>query len=212
MRERLYRESPYLDRILQKLMTREEAEMLLALPSTSAELSTRFGLDEETIKSKLSEFMERGLAIPSKGELKFAGDMVRLHDATLSSAEKWVDTELLDLWREFHEKDWFTAMNEGTKNLTQPIVRIIPAWKAIERSPDISPDDILPQENIRELIKSAKIIAIVPCTCRRSMRRCHAPLNNCMQFNKGAEYSINRGAGRKLSVEEAITIADEAEV
>ena len=211
MRERLYRESPYLDRILQKLMTREEAEMLLALPSTPAELSTRFGLDEETIKSKLSEFMERGLAIPSKGELKFAGDMVRLHDATLSSAEKWVDTELLDLWREFHEKDWFTAMNEGTKNLTQPIVRIIPAWKAIERSPDISPDDILPQENIRELIKSAKIIAIVPCTCRRSMRRCHAPLNNCMQFNKGAEYSINRGAGRKLSVEEAIKIADEAE-
>jgi ferredoxin len=32
-----------------------------------------------------------------------------------------------------------------------------------------------------------------------------------MQFNRGAEYSINRGAGRKLSVEKAIAIADEAE-
>jgi NAD-dependent dihydropyrimidine dehydrogenase PreA subunit len=211
MTERLYRESPYLERILRKLMTPEEAEMLLALPATSAELSAKFGSNEETIKSKLKEFTERGLAIPSKGELRFAGDVARLHDATLSSAEKWVDTELLDLWREFYEKDWFTAMKEGPKSLTQPVIRVIPAWKAIERSPKISADDVLPQENIRELIRGAHTIAIVPCTCRRSMRRCHAPLDNCMQFNRGAEYSINRGAGRKLSVEEAIAIADEAE-
>jgi len=206
-----YHKSAYLARILQKLMTPEEAEMLLALPSGPAELSARFGLDGETIKSKLQEFMERGLAIPSKGKLRFAGDVARLHDATLSSAEKWVDTELLDLWREFYEKDWFDAMNEGPKNLPQPVIRIIPALKALERSPHISSNDVLPQENIRELIRSANVIAIVPCTCRRSMRRCHAPLDNCMQFNRGAEYSINRGAGRKLSVEEAIAIADEAE-
>ena len=32
-----------------------------------------------------------------------------------------------------------------------------------------------------------------------------------MQFNRGAEYAINRGAGRKLSVEEAIAVADRAE-
>jgi electron transport complex protein RnfB len=32
-----------------------------------------------------------------------------------------------------------------------------------------------------------------------------------MQFNRGAEYSINRGAGRKVSAEEAFAIADEAE-
>ena len=211
MTERLYRESPSLERILRKLMTPEEAEVLLALPATSAELSAKFGSDEETIKSKLEEFMERGLVIPSKGQLRFASDVARLHDATLSSAEKWVDTELLDLWREFYEKDWFDAMNEGPKNLPQPVIRIIPAIKAIERSPHISSNDVLPQENIRELIRSANVIAIVPCTCRRSMRRCHAPLDNCIQFNRGAEYSINRGAGRKLSVEEAIAIADEAE-
>jgi len=192
-------------------MTPEEAKLLLALPAEAAELAVRFGLDEETTKGKLKEFMERGLVIPSKGELKFARDVARLHDATLSSAKKWVDTELLDLWKEFYEKEWFAAMDEGPKGLTQPIIRVIPAWKAIERSPQISTDDVLPEENIRELIRRANSIAIVPCTCRRSMRRCDAPLENCMQFNKGADYSVNRGAGRKLSVEEAIAIADEAE-
>lgn len=210
--ERLkYPQSEYLSRLLRKLMTAEEAKLLLALPAETGELAVRFGLDEETIKGKLQEFMERGLVIPSKGEPRFARDVARLHDATLSSAEKWVDSELLDLWKEFYENEWFAAMNEGPKALTQPVIRVIPAWKAIERSPRISTDDLLPEESIRELIKSADSIAIVPCTCRRSMRRCSAPLDNCMQFNRGAEYSINRGAGRKLSVEEAIAIADEAE-
>ena len=208
---RLYRESPHLVNILKKLMTPQEARMLLALPATPADLSAKFGLDEETIKKKLQEFQERGLAISSKGQVKFAGDVARLHDANLSSAEKWVDAELLDLWREFYEKEWFTVMNEGPRNLPQPVVRVIPAWKALERSPQIAVSDILPQENIRELIKTATTIAVVPCTCRRSMRRCHAPLDNCMQFNRGAEYTINRGAGRKLSVAEAIAICDKAE-
>ena len=73
-------------------MTPEEAKLLLALPAETAELAVQFGLDEETVKEKLHEFMERGLVIPSKGELRFARDVARLHDATLSSAEKWVDT------------------------------------------------------------------------------------------------------------------------
>ncbi len=203
--------SEYLARLLRKLMTPEEAKLLLALPAETAGLAAQFGLDEETIKGKLREFMERGLVIPSKGEPRFARDVARLHDATLSSAEKWVDRELLDLCKEFYENEWFAAMNEGPQVLAQPVIRVIPAWKAIERSPQISTEDLLPQENMGELIRSADLIAIVPCTCRRSMRRCDAPLDNCMQFNRGAEYAINRGAGRKVSVEEAIAIAEEAE-
>lgn len=113
MAERLYKKSDSLTRILKKSMTLEEAEILMSLPAEVAELSKKFGLDKKTIENKLKEFMERGLVIPSRGELKFASDVARLHDATLSSAEKWVDTELLDLWREFYEKDWFTAMEEG---------------------------------------------------------------------------------------------------
>lgn len=203
--------SKYLERLLRKLMTPEEARLLLALPADTHELAVQFGMDESAVKAKLQEFLERGLVMPSKGKLRFARDVSRLHDATLSSAEKWVDKELLDLWKEFYEQEWFSAMKEGPKALSHPMIRVIPAWKAIERSPDISPEDVLPQENIRELIRSASLISVVPCTCRRSMRRCNAPLHNCMQFNKGAEYSINRGAGRKLSIEEANAIADEAE-
>jgi len=202
--------SPYLERLLRKLMTPEEAELLLALPADTAQLAARFGRDENEIKAKLQEFMERGLVIPSKGELRFARDVARLHDATLSSAEKWVDEQLLDLWKDFYEREWFAAMKEGPKLLARPMIRVIPAWKAIELSA-IPATDVPPEQNIRELIKGAAVIAVVPCTCRRSMRRCNAPLHNCMQFNKGAEYAISRGAGRRLSVDQAIAIADEAE-
>ena len=203
--------SEYMDRILRKSMTPEEAEMLLALPAEPAELANRFGLDEKTIEGKLEEFMERGLAIPSKGKLRFAQDVARLHDASLSSAEKWVDTELLDLWKEFRDKEWFVSMAEVPQGLTQPVIRVIPAWRAIERSPQLSADDVRPEEDIRELIRGADSVAVVPCTCRRSIRGCDAPVDVCMQFNRGADYSVDRGAGRRLSAEEAIAIAEEAE-
>jgi Pyruvate/2-oxoacid:ferredoxin oxidoreductase delta subunit len=43
------------------------------------------------------------------------------------------------------------------------------------------------------------------------MRRCDSPLNVCLQFNKSAKYHLDRGSGRKLTPDEAITIAIEAE-
>jgi len=198
-------------RILQKLVTPEEGKLLLELPAEPAELAHRTGLDEEIVRTKLQEFQEKGVAIKTKKGVQFARDVIQLHDATLSSAEKWVDSELLDLWKEFYEVEWLQTMASIPRDSYVKSVRVLPALKAIEQSPEVSADDLTPEENIRELIKGADLIAVVPCTCRRSLRRCDAPVDICLQFNRGAEYAIDRGAGRKLSAEEAIAIADEAE-
>ncbi len=95
--------SEYLRRILQKLVTPEEGRLLLDLPDEPAALARKWGLDENTVNSKLQEFQERGLAVKTRKGVQFDRDVVQLHDSTLSSPEKWVDTELLDLWKEFHE-------------------------------------------------------------------------------------------------------------
>jgi len=197
-------------RILQKLVTPEEGKLLLQLPAEPAELAQKSGLDEEAAQRKLQEFMERGLVIrTSKGLFCFAHDMTQLHDANLSSAEKWIDTELLDLWKEFRDGEWLQTMAGGLGDSYVQFIKVLPAWKAMERSPDLG--ELLPEENIRELIRGADPVAVVPCTCRRSIRECDLPLDVCLQFNRGAEYAINRGAGRRVSAEEAIAIAGEAE-
>ncbi|MBM4461896.1 MAG: 4Fe-4S dicluster domain-containing protein [Chloroflexi bacterium] len=210
--ERLnYPDSVYLRRVLEKLLTPEEGHLLLQLPAEPGELAQRMGWDEETLNRKLQEFLERGLAIAGRKGVRLIRELTQLHDATLSSSERWVDTELLDLWREFYEADWLPRLATVPVDSYVQYVRVVPAWKAIERSLRLSINELLPGENIRELIRGAELIAVVPCSCRRSMRRCQASLDNCLQFNKGAEYAIRRGAGRRISVEEAIAIADEAE-
>lgn len=205
-----YLPSEYLRRILRKLVTLEEAQLLLDLPARPAELAERSGLDEEPAQRKLQDFMERGLVIrTSKGLYCFHRDMTQLHDANLSSAEKWVDTELLDLWRDFRDAEWMQTMGSGLGDSYVQFLKVIPAWKAMDRSPDRG--ELLIEENIKELIRGADPVAVVPCPCRRSIRRCELPVNVCLHFNRGAEYAINRGAGRRILAEEAIAIAGEAE-
>ncbi|GAG01140.1 unnamed protein product, partial [marine sediment metagenome] len=204
-----YPQSERFRRVLQKLMTPEEGKLLLELPAEPAELARKSGMDEETVQRKLQEFMERGLAIPTSKGVCFARDMTQLHDSNLSSAEKWIDTELLDLWKEFRDGEWLQTLSGGLGDSYVQFIKVIPAWKAMERSPDLG--ELLPEEDIRELIRGADPVTAIPCTCRRSIRECDLPVNVCLQFNRGAEYAINRGAGRRISAEEAIAIAGEAE-
>lgn len=210
--ERLnYTGSESLLRVLQKLFTPDEGRLLLQLPAELSDLAHKSGTDEETVQRKLEEFIERGLVIPTSKGFCFARDVTQLHDSTLSSDEKWIDTEILDLWKELQETEWIQRMASGLGDSYVQFIRVLPAWKAIERSPEISAGELLPEDNIRELIKGADPIAVIPCGCRRSMRECDAPLDVCLQFNRGAEYAINRGAGNRISAEEAIAIADRAE-
>lgn len=205
-----YPQSEYLRRILQKLVTPEEGKLLLQLPAQPAELAQKTGLDEKAAQRKLQEFMERGLIIrTSKGLYCFAHDMTQLHDSNLSSAGKWVDTELLDLWRDFRDAEWKQTLAGGLGDSYVQVLKVIPAWKAMERSPDRG--ELLPEEDIKGLIRRSDPISVVPCPCRRSIRRCDLPLNVCLHFNRGAQYAIDRGAGPRISAEEAIAIAGKAE-
>jgi Pyruvate/2-oxoacid:ferredoxin oxidoreductase delta subunit len=205
-----YPPSEHLRRILRKLVTLEEAALLLQLPAEPAELAQKSGLSQEAAEHKLQEFMERGLIIrTSKGLFCFAHDMTQLHDSNLSSAPKWIDTELLDLWRDFRDAEWAQTMAGGLGHSYVQVLKVIPAWKAMEQSPNLS--ELLPEEDIKELIRGADPVAVVPCPCRRSIRRCDLPLNVCLHFNRGAQYAMNRGAGRRISAQEAIAIAGKAE-
>ena len=207
-----YPPSGYLLRIMQKLVSADEGRMLLRLPAEPAQLAADLGLDEAAVRDRLQQFMQRGLVFPTSRGLCFARDVTQLHDAVLSSADRWVDTELLDLWRDFRQAEWQQSMAGQITESYMQFIRIVPARRAILNSPDVAADDLPPEEDILQMIRGADSIALVLCCCRRSMRRCDAPLDVCLQFNKGADYAIERGAGRRLSVEEAMEVAERAEV
>jgi ferredoxin len=186
-------------RVLRKLVNPDEAKLLLELPAEPDELASRTGMDRDTVELKLREFVEKGVAIPTSKGICMARDVAQLHDANLSSLDRWLDTELLDLWKDFQEYEWLESMSDlGDTHFNA--IRVIPAI-----------DDLMPEEDIRALIKDADPVAVVKCSCRRSMRRCDCPVDICLQFNRGAEYHINRGSGRRLTDDKAIALADKAE-
>jgi Pyruvate/2-oxoacid:ferredoxin oxidoreductase delta subunit len=203
--------SKILPKILKKLVTPADAKLLLMLPAEPAALAKQTSFDESAIKQKLQEFLERGLVFPTSKGPQLARDYTQLHDATLSSLDKWIDDELLDLWKEFHEVEWIPSTAAGPGESFVNRIKVLPALKSIKKSSSISPKDFLPIEDVRALIKDADAIAVVPCSCRRSMRRCNSPVNVCLQFNKSAKYHLDRGTGRKLTPDEAIAIAMQAE-
>lgn len=203
--------SSYLTGILKKMATVDDAKLLMELPAAPGILAAKTGLSEGKVLQRIEELTEKGLIVPSREGPRFVNSVTQFHDANLSSSEKWVDTELLDLWKEFYEVEWFPAMANVTWDQYVQYVCVVPAWAAIEKSPGVSPDALPLEDNLKKLVSSADVIAVVPCTCRRSMRLCEADLDNCILFNRGAEHAINRGAGRRISAEEAMKIFVESE-
>ncbi len=88
-----------------------------------------------------------------------------------------------------------------------------PATGALELSPNIGPEQILPEENFKETLKKAKKIVVGPCTCRLEWGvggvGCARPLMTCWHIdNPAADYNLkkaNRVSGlRELSLDEAL--------
>ncbi len=204
-------ESRHLLLILRKMASVEDARLMLALPAEPAVLCQKTGLGEEELKQRIRVLAEKGLVITSKKGPRMFSSITQLHDANLASSEKWVDTELLDLWKDYYEQEQFPTIADTPWDQYVQYIRTVPAWKAVRKSPDLPLADLPPEDNLLDLVRGADLIAVVPCTCRRSMRRCHADLENCVTFNRGAEYAIERGAGRRITVEEAMAIFEKSE-
>lgn len=203
--------SKYLLSILRKMASVDDARLMLALPAEPSVLTQKTGLGEEDIRQRVKVLAEKGLVITSKKGPRMFSSVTQLHDANLASSEKWVDTELLDLWRDYYEQEQYSTIADTPWDQYVQTIRTVPAWKAVRKSPDLPLAQLPPEENLLELVRGADLIAVVPCTCRRSMRRCHADLDNCVTFNRGAEYAIERGAGRRITVEEAMAIFESSE-
>ena len=70
---------------------------------------------------------------------------------------------------------------------------------------------MLVYEDAASIVEKASVIAVTNCPCRMIMRKCDKPIDVCLQLNRGAEYAIERGTGRKIDVAEAKSILRRAE-
>ena len=205
----LHNDSKWIPEILKSMITEEQANLLISLPGTAAEMSVKFGKDIEEIENDLHDMFRKGLTFKKtrEGVTKWNPPLhiAQFHDATIVWPE--ATEKFYELWRTYMEEEWPQVAPVFTQFLPRPFTRVIPVNQSLE----MEKSQILAPDNVREMIEKADRLAITKCTCRTTMKKCNAPIDACLQVNRGADYSIERGTGREVSREEALEIMKQSQ-
>jgi electron transport complex protein RnfB len=206
-------------RLLRSMMTPEEGKYLLELatPKTPKEVAQQLNIDEKTATAKMDNLTRRGLLFRGKTQYLAWMDAHQLKARVMFSTDENIPPDYLELRRQdmryasspYAEiNTWFKIFEMAGK----PLIRIIPARKAIAANPDIRPEQVLWYENIVEMMKRGEKIGVVDCDCRRIYHKCDKPLINCFHFGNMVDYEVGRGGRmRRITLEEAMELSDAAE-
>ena len=198
-----YPESKYLPKILEMCLSKQEAQFLLSLPGTVAEVATKSHIEPPGAELFLRELFNKGFILYDsiEGERRYALSKELLTSLTIN---RWFDQfgkEFFDLCdHKADEEDSLGFDLEGYE------VRVIPVQKAIEPG-----TEILPYERASQIVEQAETIAVMRCMCRTISRRCNNPVETCLAFNENAKYVLERGVAKELSKEEALSILNMCE-
>jgi ferredoxin/predicted transcriptional regulator len=203
-------ESLLIQKIFGALVKDDEAKVLLAAapPATVEELGQKTGLPPETIRAMMEPLFKKGLIFKTKkGEqMKYyrVKSIPQMHDATAVTIG--LSREVLDLWKEYMETEWREYGQKIMDFLPGSVVRVIPVNETIEPE-----SRILAYDDVVTIIENAETLSLVKCSCRVIDGACGKPLEVCIQVDRAAEYSLERGTGRALSKGEAIEIVKMSE-
>ena len=203
-----YPRSERLGKLLRRLMDKEEAELAASLPCFVPELAQKLGKTEQEVDRMLNSLFGKGVVFLTSKGYQFARDIFQLHDATGTDTrlDKVWGRELLDLWEDFCQSEWYPDWAKVVETWKVPVWRVVPARKAIAQG-----TKLLPSEDIEAIIDKAGRLALAHCSCRRIATRCDLPTEVCIQVNRAADYAITRGTGKELSKAEAMKVIDAAE-
>ena len=205
----LHKDSEFIPKILKSIINDDQAELLVSLPGTAAQMAEKTGRDEAAVAEDLNTMFRMGLTFKKEkgGDTTWRAPahLIQFHDATLVWPE--APDDFIELWKAYMEKEWPVLAPQLTQFIPRPFTRVIPVNKSVEAGKA----QVLAPDSIQELINGADRIAVTKCTCRLSMKKCDGPLEVCLQINRGADYTIDRGSGRELTKEEALQVVENAQ-
>jgi len=207
-------ESKVLPRLLATMLSPEQAKLAAEFPGTPEELAAKLGRDLKSVKKDLQYMYETGLGTPSarSGKWNLPRNYVLLLDKVGSHGARFLPffgPDYLDLWDEFTDEMIPKLRIKDDKFQPPETYRVIPAYKAVKDDPDLQP-----WENMRGILNMADKIALTHCACATRTRKTTFPMHTtevCFLLNKDAEYAVDSGAGRYLTVDEAIKVVENCE-
>ena len=195
-------------KILKKLFTPEEAEMamcLTMLPEPASAIAGRREMEEAEAADLLESMAGKGLIF----RIRIGEDVYYMANMFVIGVYEFnvntMDRELAEMLEEYlpHFQRFMGSI--PTKQL-----RVVPIGTVVDTTQNVAPYD-----KVRELVKDKEVAAVAPCICRREKgllgSDCSRPLETCLTFGAGAQYHIENGIGREITIEEALRVLELAE-
>jgi Pyruvate/2-oxoacid:ferredoxin oxidoreductase delta subunit len=190
-------------KILEASFTPEEGKIFLELfaPATAKEVAAKLNMDEKTLKPMLENLVDRGFLTKGKTQYAFHTSLLAYHhDVVGDPAVEPVPDKIKSLWGDFFLNEWWKDFVDGyvkrQAETGRPVHQVWAAISALEMSPNIKPQDILPDEDFRVTIEKAKDESriIAPCGCRKLWGECNHTLMTCFSCydNSRGDYYLNK--------------------
>jgi electron transport complex protein RnfB len=200
--------SETMQKILAKLATPEQARVVKELPTPSEEIAKKLNLDKEIVDKHIQELVEKGLVALTRRGPRMARSEGQLHDMqTNTKFDKELGPEYFALWRQLLIEERPERLKRRAEQKGPPMGRIIPRLSAVKDIPDI-----MPFEDVREILKAHSPVGVIHCACKRvnaATRKCDIPDECCIIFGRTAEFNIrDRKCARELTYDEAMKLIE----
>ncbi|HUV54908.1 MAG TPA: 4Fe-4S binding protein [Candidatus Krumholzibacteriaceae bacterium] len=195
-------------RLLKKLFTPEEAELATHLTLKQEDAKTiakKARLSAPKTEKLLDEMAMKGLIFsvqPPKGPALYqaAPWVIGIYEFQVNNLNEGLLEALNDYWDTNEPRDGSWKLNQ---------LRTIPIGQSIE--PTL---EMLPYEQVEELVEANDTFAVAPCICRTKERKqgrgCDAPIETCLVFGEFADFYVKTGRGRYISKTEMMEKIAEA--
>jgi ferredoxin len=211
--------------ILEASFTPDEARICRELftPATAQELAVRLNTSEKDVSQILDNLVDKGALTRGRTQFAFHTSLIAYHhdsvaDTAPHTGPNAIPEKVKKLWADFFRNEWSYMFLKNTEALIKTMGRSLPIWPAIgalERSPNIRPEDLLEEEDWRSQIIKAKKRIVAPCGCRIVWGTCNHPVMTCFAcFDKPrGEYYLNQPGRllKEVTLAETLDIVREAE-
>ena len=195
-------------KILKKLFTPEQAELVMKLrnePEDIATIAERTGIGESELSDRLEELAQKGCIFRFREGEKPLYQAFQFIVGIYEFQLKHLDQEFCELFEEYLPYFGLSLANVKTSQM-----RVVPMESAVGTTPSVAS-----YNRVRELVREQELITVSQCICRKEQgllgNECSRPKETCIGFGDFARYYIDNGMGRQIDIDEALRILDLAE-
>ena len=189
------------------MFSEEDAQYYLHVDvdyDTPEHVAEKLGLDAAEVSAHLKDMSLRGLLYREKVDGKVLYKAIPLLHGIIEFNVNRHTKEQVKAW---------TKIASGGGGLRGRYYKYEPFQRSLPIRPEAVKDgDLLPEDDIRNILKSAKTIAVANCICRTIAKQlggdCKYPMRTCMAVNGWADYYVENGDGEYITYEEAVRILD----